>query len=92
VEPGEKPFCLPSKFVNVRGNECVNCTVWTAYSAVVSLHTDSWFGQQHGSCKFNGQAGGIENEDFFGFYLATNPAFRYTSSINSTSQFWLGSF
>ena len=92
LEPAENLFCLFSEFVNVRGNECANCTVWTAYSSVVSLHMDSWFGQQHGSCKFNGQAGGIENEDNFGFYLATNPSFRCTSSINSTSQFWLGSF
>ena len=91
VEPIADAFCLFSEFVNIRGNECANFTVWTAYSPVYSLHMDSWYNQERG-CEFNGQAGGKENEDNFGFYESTNTAFGCTSSISSTSQFWLGSF
>ena len=91
VEPAADEFCLSSEFVNIRGNECANCTVWTAYSQVYSLHIDSWFSQERG-CEFNGKAGGIGNEDNFGFYGSPNTAFRCTSSSSSTSQFWLGSF
>ena len=91
MEPVHGLFCLFSEFVNIRGNECANCTVLCGYESVVSLHMDSWYNQEHG-CEFNGQAGGIKNEDNFGYYVANNSAFRCTSSISSTSQFWLGSF
>ena len=87
VEPNHKSFCLFSEFVNVRGNQCTNCTVLTGYSTTTHLHMDSWFYV----CEFNGQTGGVTNEDNFGLYEAFNPAFRCTSSISSTSQFWLGS-
>ena len=84
--------CILSEFVNIRGNICTNCTVLTGYSSSLSLHVDSWFGQDNG-CDFNGQPhGGRSNEDNFGFYGATNPDFRCTSSMRSTSQFWLGDF
>ena len=89
-EPASGGFCLWSEFVNIRGNECANCTVWTAYSSVHSLHIDSWY--QGVVCDFEGRAGGVSNEDDFGFYATTNTAFRCTSSMSSTSQFWLGSF
>ena len=52
---------------------------------------DSWFSYLEG-CEFDGQPGGVHNEDNFGHYGFTNPAFRCTASVNSTSQFWLGSF
>ena len=85
-------FCLLSEFVNIRGNICTNCTVLTGYSSSYSLHLDSWFGQNIG-CDFNGRPhGGKKNEDNFGFYVTTNPDFRCTSSMKSTSQFWLGGF
>ena len=84
-EPASGGFCLWSEFVNIRGNECANCTVWTAYSPVYSLHIDSWY--QGVVCDFEGRAGGIQSEDNFGFYATTNTAFRCTSSMSSTSQF-----
>ena len=92
MEPPKNAFCLFSEFVNIRGNMYANCTVLTAYSLAKgwTLHSDSWYGSQNG-CEFNGQSGGIKNEDNFGFYGAFNPAFRCTSSASSTSQFWLGS-
>ena len=90
VKPPTHDFCVFSEYVNVRGNECTNCTVFTAYSDTYTLHMDSWFGYSRG-CEFDGQPGGVYNEDNFGHYGATNPAFRCTSSANSTTQFWLGS-
>ena len=49
--PVAEIFCLFPQFVNVRGNECANCTVLTAYSPVFSLHIDNWIGQERG-CEF----------------------------------------
>ena len=90
VQPLVQGFCLFSEFVNIRGNECTNCTVLRSYRSDWALHSDSWFGSERG-CEFNGRAGGIYNEDNFVYYEASNPAFRCASSISSTSQFWLGS-
>ena len=84
----ENGFCLLTEFVNVRGHECFNCTVLTGYSSVVSLHIDSFYGPTKG-CDFGG---GIPDEDNFGVYGTQNPAFRCTSSMSSTTQYWLGSF
>ena len=82
--------CVFAELINVRGNSCTNCTVLTGYGERMSLHMDSWFSKY--ACEFDGQPGGGHNEDNFGHYGFTNPAFRCTSSVNSTSQFWLGSF
>ena len=88
VAPTRNGFCLSTEFVNVHGNECSNCTVWCAYSNPYSLHLDSWYGASQG-CDLSG---GIYDEDNFGWYYTTNPAFRCTSSASSTTQYWLGSF
>ncbi|KAL9967567.1 hypothetical protein ACROYT_G025822 [Oculina patagonica] len=88
VEPDASGPCLLAEFVNVRGDECVNCTVLKAYNEYFTLHMDSYYGPQNG-CDFGG---GIIDEDNFGFYTTANPAFRCTSSMSSTTQFWLGSF
>ena len=80
--------CLLSEFVNVHGNECYNCTVWMAYGAAYALHLDSNYGPSQG-CDLGR---GIFDEDNFGWYGTTNPSFRCTSSVSSTTQFWLGSF
>ena len=88
VKPDADGFCLLTEFVNVHGNECVNCTVLAVYSSSFSLHIDSYFGP-HDGCDFGG---GIYDEDNFGLYTTTNPAFRCISSMSSTTQYWLGSF
>ncbi|XP_078375856.1 uncharacterized protein LOC144659315 [Oculina patagonica] len=88
VEPNSTGFCLLTEFVNVRGDECYNCTVLIGYGFYgCALHMDSHFGPDQG-CDFGG---GIFDEDNFGFYQTQNPAFRCTSSMSSTTQFWLGS-
>lgn len=58
------------------------------YSSERSLHMDSYFGPYKG-CDFGG---GITDEDNFVYYFTHNPAFRCTSSLSSTNQYWLGSF
>ncbi|KAL9967806.1 hypothetical protein ACROYT_G026102 [Oculina patagonica] len=89
VEPNATGFCLLTEFVNVRGDECYNCTVLTGYGwGGSTLHIDSYYGPISGGCDFGG---GIINEDNFGYYITRNPAFRCTSSMSSTTQFWLGS-
>ena len=80
--------CLLSEFVNVRGTQCSNCTVVCGYNSGVTLHLDSSFGPSQG-CDLGG---GIHDEDNFGSYYTRNPLFRCTSSVNSTTQFWLGRF
>ena len=37
MESARGLFCLFSEFVNVRRNECANCTVWTAYTSKFSF-------------------------------------------------------
>ena len=89
VEPDASTFCLLTEYVNVRGDECANCTVLIGYGFQgKTLHMDSYFGPATG-CDFGG---GIYNEDNFGGYFARNSAFRCTFSMSSTTQFWLGSF
>ena len=89
VQPVAESFCLLSEFLNIRGDECTNCTILAANGSTFSLHVDSYYGPRILGCYFGG---GIENEDNFGNYVATNPDFRCTSSMSSTSQFWLGRF
>ena len=86
--PTESGFCLLTEFVNVRGDECFNCTVLIGYNSQRSMHMDSYYGPQFG-CDFGG---GIRDEDNFGNYATRNSAFRCTSSPSSTTQYWFGSF
>lgn len=87
-KPTASEFCLLTEFVNVRGHACFNCTVLTGYSSVRTLQMDSYYGPDKG-CDFGG---GIWDEDNFGFYHTYNSDFRCTSSMSSTTQYWLGSF
>lgn len=82
--------CTWYELVNIRGNRCVNCTAYSPYKEQLDYHIDSWSSDGLG-CDFDGQPnGGIDNEDNFGFYQTTNPSFRCTSSLASTTQFWVG--
>nr|XP_058956591.1 uncharacterized protein LOC131783833 [Pocillopora verrucosa] len=81
--------CRPYEYVNIRGNECVNCTAFTAYKkGIYSLHVDSYF--THRSCDFDASKSAINDEDNFGMYSSTNPKFRCTSNSGDTTQFWIG--
>ena len=80
--------CFQFEIINIRGYECSSCTVplWNRKNRA-SLHTDS----SRKYCEFNANLGDVvSNEDNFGNYGHVNPAFRCTSSANSTTQFWIG--
>ena len=79
--------CYLFEFINIRGHECVNCTVplWNI-NGTYPLHTDTSFHL----CEFNGTEGVINFEDNFGLYRVVNPSHRCSSGPSSTTQFWLG--
>ena len=88
--PSRVSKCRKYELVNIRGNECVNCTAATWYlKGTYPLHIDSYFDI---GCEFNGGGTGdtIVAEDNFGFYGTVNPKFRCTSSSDATTQFWIG--
>ena len=53
------------------------------------LHIDSSYSL---GCDFDGSQTdkAVYSEDNFGFYHATNPKFRCTSSAGDTTQLWMG--
>ncbi|KAL9967854.1 hypothetical protein ACROYT_G026152 [Oculina patagonica] len=79
--------CMLSEYINIRGNQCTDCTVWAAYNSNYGFHVDHWYSSNAG-CDLTG---GIKSEDSFGFYHIISPDFRCTSSMSSTTQYWLGS-
>ena len=90
VKPTVASSCQKYELVNIRGNECANCTAGTWYlKGSVSLHIDSSL--QLG-CEFDGSetGDGLSLEDNFGFYVVVNPKFRCSSTQDATTQFWIG--
>ena len=79
--------CFQFELINVRGYQCVNCTVplWNQKGAY-PLHTDSSLKQ----CEFDATQGSYSSEDNFGWYGIVNPLHRCSSNSSSTTQFWLG--
>jgi len=91
VTPTVADSCQKYELVNIRGNECANCTAATWYlKATFPLHIDSSF---RNGCDFDGNQSGdvVGSEDHFGYYHVVNPKFRCTSSSEATTQFWFGS-
>ncbi|XP_078375072.1 uncharacterized protein LOC144658519 [Oculina patagonica] len=91
VIPSVTGSCRKYELVNIRGNECTDCTAATWYrKGWVPLHIDTSF-LDYG-CDFDGTLSGdvIDDEDNFGFYRTVNPIFRCTSSSEATTQFWVG--
>ena len=85
--------CEKYELVNIRGNQCENCTAATWYQkGYYPLHMDSYYGPLELNCDFDGRQSGDEvfNEDNFGHYETVNPKFRCTSSSEATTQFWFG--
>ena len=75
--------CRMYEFINIRGNECTNCTAKTWYRP---LHIDS---SAQAGCDFDPKEN-LYDEDNFGLYLAVNQQFRCTSNQQTTTQFWFG--
>ena len=88
--PSVTSTCRKFELVNIRGNECVNCTAATWYQkGVCHLHIDSSY--RHG-CVFDGSLTdvAVSSKDNFGYYSTTNLKFRCTSSSDATTQYWIG--
>ena len=83
--------CQKYELVNIRGNECANCTAKTWYlKGTFPLHIDSTI---RDGCDFDGTQSGdvVASEDNFGLYHDVNSKFRCTSNSETTTQFWFGS-
>jgi len=90
VKPSKVSTCQKYELVNIRGNECTDCTAATWYlKGRIPLHIDS---SLQSSCQFDGNQTGdvVYSEDNFGYYHTTNPKFRCTSSSEATTQYWVG--
>ena len=93
VTPTVDLSCQKYELVNIRGNQCKNCTAATWYlKGSYPLHIDSYYSALYLNCDFDGRQSGdvVGSEDNFGFYDAVNPKFRCTSSSEATTQFWFG--
>ena len=83
--------CQFVEFVDIRGQNCTNCTVYIHQSEIQVFHVDSFHNH---NCGFL-PTGGIpcdtnKGEDNFGYYECVNRNHRCTSSLTATSQTWLG--
>ena len=80
--------CIRYEFVDIRGNSCQNCTVYSPYGDSYAYHIDSWWDV---GCDFTARLGGVVDEDNFGHYGTRNGEFGCSSSMTSTTQYWIGS-
>ena len=83
--------CVRFEFINIRGNQCINCTVWTTSfrSSAPFIRT---YDNSSEACDFHGKANeGIPKDRNFGFYRSrANAAFRCSATQKSTTQYWFG--
>ena len=83
--------CRMYELVNIRGIESHDCTAGTWQKAGETWHINSELSASVVGCDFDGKAGAVRFEQNFGRYQYRNPAFRCTSTPNSTTQHWFGS-
>ncbi|KAL9986517.1 hypothetical protein ACROYT_G000679 [Oculina patagonica] len=84
------PKCKRIEFINVRGNQCIDCTAITI-TVPVSAPLLMSYNPSMISCDFDGEPnGGISGETNFGDYINSNPAFRCSATSDSTTQYWFG--
>ena len=71
VTPNVAHDCQKYELVNIRGNECENCTAstWRSLKDDLPLHIDS---SSPGGCDFDGtqSSDDVGNEDNFGLYIS----------------------
>ena len=81
--------CRMYEYINIRGNECSNCTALTK-----QLPRQAWtingYRSRSFNCHFDGTPGAMANEHNFGRYYAINSNHSCSSSPNSTTQHWFG--
>ena len=82
--------CRHFEFINVRGNQCTDCTAITVYKLGRAPYVKSFESKSY-LCEFDGRPNaGIQNEKNFGRYNIINSAFRCSATRNSTTQYWFG--
>ena len=81
--------CIRYEFVDIRGNRCQNCTVYSPYSPAFDYHIDSWWGN---FCDFTARTGGVVDEDNFNWLLwymeQWIQLFFHTGLHNSILDWW----
>ena len=85
---GEWDKCTMYEYINIRGNNCSDCTAFTKQE-----HDKAWvIRSKYLQCDFEGSSGAVQSEYNFGRYhsLGINPNHRCTSSPTSTTQHWFG--
>ena len=81
--------CKRYEFINIRGNQCIDCTAYTAtYQAYAPC---VWSYPSVLVCEFDGKPNdGRFGETNFGCYSSPNPGFRCSATKDSTTQYWFG--
>ena len=81
--------CKLYEFINIRGNQCINCTALTAVYTLTApfVTVNSNWAQCNLDIIPNG---GIQSEMNFGSYGQINQGFRCSASKHSTTQYWFG--
>ena len=87
VTYSESGSCKTVEYINIRGHVGVRTTV-PFWNSGHHMHTDS--SRTH--CGFKAAAGGLSDEDNWGYYVTSNPKFRCTARAESTTQFWMGDY
>ena len=77
------------EYVDVRGNNCFNCTMPWFQSKLLFFHTES-VGPTNCQKSIADGSDYVWLEDNFGFYLTRNSKFRCTETLDSTTNMWFG--
>ena len=81
--------CRMYEYINIRGNECSNCTAATRQTEVKAWNIGSSKSRPY-NCQFDGTPGAVGSEDNFGWFRFVNTNHSCSSSPNSTTQHWFG--
>jgi hypothetical protein len=88
--------CVKVQYINVRGWNCTNCTVYMMQFYDIPLHVRIDFCELNVNdwkeCDDHGSGRGplFDFESSFGYYGCYNTEHRCSSSLSATTQFWLG--
>ena len=85
-------ICMRVEYIDIRGQNCENCSAFIAQSNYQNLHFDSYYSGIE-NCEFkpkNSLSCRKSGEDNFGAYNCRNPAHRCSASSTSTTQTWFG--
>ena len=84
--------CRHYEYINIRGNNCRNCTAGTKQANGNAWLINSYRSKMNLGCDLDGRPGATGYEHNFGVYDGgrINPAHRCSSSPASTTQHWFG--